>query len=97
MITMKETQADPQKLYKKMLGDFMLHCFFTVKTDESQLVNIIMALYINNDQFFEELQNKQLDLSHWEHLHNFNLAKYQGEVDVDLTPEQEQLVDWVRV
>ena len=57
-------------------------------------MNLLMVVI----KFFEELQKKELDLSHWEHLHNFNLERYQeDEVDVDLSPEQEQLVEWVEV
>jgi ABC-type uncharacterized transport system substrate-binding protein len=71
-----------QQLYKKMLGDFMLHCFFTVRHDEAQ-------------EFFSDLQNKTFVLANWEHLHNFDLGRYQGDVDIDLSPEQERLVELV--
>jgi len=71
-----------QSLYKKMLGDFMLKCFFSISVEESE-------------KFFEVIQNKQLDLDEWEHLHDFNLANYKDTTELDLSPEQERLVELV--
>lgn len=78
---LKQSPA-PQQLYKKMLGDFMLHCFFTVNHIEAQ-------------EFFEHLQNKTFELRNWEHLHNFDLGRYDADTDIDLNPEQERLVELV--
>jgi len=60
----------------------MLHCFFTIRTDESE-------------KLFEDIQNKKLDLENWEHLHNFNLDRYRGTTELELSPEQERLVELV--
>jgi hypothetical protein len=80
--TLRQHSAS-QSLYKKMLGDFMLHCFFTVTVEEST-------------KFFEVIQNKELNLAEWEHLHNFNLDRYKGEdLELELSPEQERLVELV--
>jgi len=80
-IVLKQSSAS-QSLYKKMLGDFMLHCFFTIRTDESE-------------KLFDDIQNKKLELENWEHLHNFNLDRYKGTVELELSPEQERLVELV--
>jgi len=80
-VVLRQSSAS-QSLYKKMLGDFMLHCFFTIRTDESE-------------KLFEDIQNKKLDLENWEHLHNFNLDRYRGTTELELSPEQERLVELV--
>jgi len=78
---MKQSKSS-QTLYKKMLGDFMLHCFFSIKTEDSEKI-------------FETLQSKTFALETWSHLHNFDLERYKGDIDLDLSPEQVQLVEYV--
>jgi len=34
-----------------------------------------------------------LNLQNWEHLHNFNLERYKGQVDLNLSPEADRLVE----